>query len=423
MGEKRIIPQPPFRRRRETEMLAEAPAAVACVLWQYLRHLYDWADAGAAERRSLFVSEPRPWVLAKRSEAAISESAIAPALEVLGGFVREPFGTAGVEVAAACEQIARWADVRGYTETAIQFAEAATAFDGEQPRLANLSGRLTRNALDYSRAEVWLERGIGLARARHDWVEYTRGHLGAGILAMGQGREARARRHLNTASSIAMREGHEWLAAEAQHDLFQFVTVRGSYVDAEVHARRAFAWYPKHHPRFPFFVADVAFLLVCLRLPALAVPLLRRFVRVVPSPQNVLGYSLLVRGLAETGHVREYERARARLLKLLADHGEHEAAARWNLAHAEWAAGLRDEALENARRAVELAHGNHDAETEVLAARLVQALEAGVQPLGPCERRPERLRDLASALSSRLAEWSPTRRGRSPSISRADWAA
>lgn len=423
MGEKRIILKAPHRRRREAEMLAEAPPALACVLWQYVRHARDWADAGPVERPTLFVRQPKPWVTAKRIEAQAVEGELAGALDVLATLLHDPLGADTRQLAGACERIARWADARGYAETAIQFAEAAAVICPDQARLANLCGRLTRNAGDFPRAEVWFERGIGLARGRRNWVEYTRGHLGAGILAMGLGREARARRHFNTASSIAMREGHEWLAAEAQHDLFQFVTVRGNYVDAEVHARRALAWYPKHHPRLPFLAADVAFLMVCQRYYAPAVEILRPFVRTVEPPRNVLGYSLLVRALAGAGNHREFERRRARLLKLLAEHAEYEAAARWNLAQGELLLGERDAALANARRALELARARRDRETEVLAERLVAELEVGtVAPAEP-KRRDERSREFVGTLLRRLAEWSPTRRGRSPSLSRAEWAA
>lgn len=423
MGDRRIIPEPPFRRRREGEMLAEAPAALACVLWQYVRHLRDWAEAPPTERGLLFVREPKKWVLAKRREAQLCESELVWALGILDAFVGAPLQAVPSQVASACEKIARWAEALHFVETSIQFAEAAAVIDREDARFANLGGRITRNASDTLRAEVWFERAIGLARARRDWVEYTRAHLGAGILAMGLGREARARRHFNTASTIAMREGHEWLAAEAQHDLFQFVTVRGNYVDAEIHARRALAWYPKHHPRFPFFVADVAFLMVsqCHFTPA--VRLLRRFVRTVKPPHNILGYSLLVRGLAEAGQAQEYERTRIRLLKLIAAHKEHEAAARWNLAHAERAAGQWDAAVTDARAAAELARAQRDRETESLAERLLRELETRAPAPAELRRTDEQFRQLVDTLTSRLSEWSPTRRGRLPSLSRADWAA
>ncbi|HVG43598.1 MAG TPA: hypothetical protein VM890_02675, partial [Longimicrobium sp.] len=310
MGQKQIIPEPPpVQRRLDTAILGEAPPALAVVLWQYARHLRDWIDASAAEREALFNPEPPRWVAAKRKDARAGLPELAESLEAVEAALRAPLEIDHARLAEALERLARWAEAQGHAATAVQLAELSALVDREAPRLANLAGRLTRHAGDHARAEAWLERGIGLARRHRDWVEYTRGHLGAGILCMAAGREARARQHLNTASTIAMREGHEWLAAEAQHDLFQFMTVRGSLVDAEVHARRALAWYPKHHQRFPFFAADVAFLLVCQRHHGAAAVLLRAFVQVVKPPQNVLGFSMLVRALAAAGPAHEFERA------------------------------------------------------------------------------------------------------------------
>ena len=423
MGQKQIIPEPPpVQRRLDTAILGETPPALAVVLWQHARHLRDWIDASPAEREALFTPDPPRWVVAKRKEARAELPELAADLEVVEGVLRSPLDADRARLAAALERLARWAEARGHAATAVQLAELSALVDREEPRLANLAGRLTRNAGDHTRAEAWLERGIGLARRRRDWVEYTRGHLGAGILCMAAGREARASRHLNTASTIAMREGHEWLAAEAQHDLFQFMTVRGNLVDAEVHARRALAWYPKHHQRFPFFAADVAFLLVCQRHHAAAAALLRAFVQVVKPPQNVLGFSMLVRALAAAGPAQEFERTRARLLDLLRRHGEYEAAARWHLAYADRAAGRWESARANARTAAELAHAQQDGETERLARVLLAELEAGVPSPPELPRDDGKFTEWLAALTSRLERWSPTRRGR-PSRSRADWAA
>src|SRR6185436_14131864 len=108
-------------------------------------------------------------------------------------------------------------------------------------------------------------RGIGLARRASNGIEYTRGHIGYGILWQTLGRDRRARKHFATAANRAMKDGREWLAAEAQHDLMLMATERGHYGEAEAYARTALAWYPKYHERFPFFVADLAYLLVSER--------------------------------------------------------------------------------------------------------------------------------------------------------------
>lgn len=423
MGEKRIVPEPPATRRAESRILDEAPPALAVVLWQYVRHLSDWIDASVAERKALFHSAPPRWVSEKRREAHAVFPDIAANLMAVESVFDTPFTVDPRSAADAMDALARWAEARGYTETSIQFSELSARIDPADARRANLAGRLARNAGDYPRAETWLERGIGLGRRQKDWVEYTRGHLGAGILCMTVGREARARRHLNTASTIAMREGHEWLAAEAQHDLFQFMTLRGNWVDAEVHARRALAWYPKHHQRFPFFAADLGFLLVCQQHHSAAAALLRPFVRIVNPPHNVLGFSVLVRALASAGSRREFERMRSRLLDLIHRHPEHEAAARWNLAHADRAVGNWESAVANARAAADLARSVRDLQTEQAACALLAQLEAR-EPLPPEQLRTDgKFRELLASVVTRLENWSPTRRGRMPSRSRAEWAA
>jgi len=423
LGEKQIIPEPPARRRPDVKMLSEAPPGLAVVLWQFVRHLGDWLDTHPDERRGLFNPDPPEWIMEKRREARLLSGELAGELGAIEAVLQSPLDVDLPRLAEACERLARWGEREGHAETGIHFAELAARFAPEEPRLANLAGRLTRNANEYASAEVWLERGIGLARRRGDWVEYTRGHLGAGILCMWTASEARARRHLNTASTIAMREGHEWLAAEAQHDLFHFMAIRGHYVEAELHARRALAWYPKHHQRFPFFAADVAYLLVCQRHYSAATRLLRRFVELVDPPHNVLGLSLLGRALASAGEREEFERTRERLLELLHDHGEYEAGARWHLACAEWAAGRWDAAGTTARAAVELARARRDRELEQLARAALAEIDAGTPVPSELRRRDRKFTELIDTLVTRLLNWSPTRRGRSRSRSTADWAA
>jgi hypothetical protein len=221
-----------------------------------------------------------------------------------------------------------------------------------------------------------------------------------------------------------MREGHEWLAAEAQHDLFHFMTVRERFVEAELHARRALRWYPKHHPRFPLFVADVAFLLVCEQHYSAAAGLLSDVLQsVTHSGARAVITSLLARALAGSGRLKEYQRVRRAVVRSLTQPSEWEPAARWNLAEADRAAGQWDSAETNARAAVEAARARHDAETERFAVRLVGEIEKRVPPAGERSRNDEAFTNLIAALRSRLVEWAPTRRGRAPRITRKEWAA
>jgi tetratricopeptide (TPR) repeat protein len=359
----------------------------------------------------------------KRREAAVHAPELADALDAFENLRQHPRAVNEFFVASACDRVARWALSHGYSETAMHFSEASALIDRSNALHARIAGKLAREAGDFPRAEVWFERSVGLARKAGNWEEYTRAHLGAGIMFMALGREGRARKHFNTASTVAMREGHEWLAAEAQHDLFHFMTVRGRYTEGELHARRALAWYPKHNKRFPYFVADVAFLLVCKRHYTPAAKLLREFTRKVKPPHSVLGVSLFVRALACAGKAGEFGRQRDYLLRLLKNHKEYEAAARWNLAHGERAAGMWEAATENAQLAIELARVRPDTETEGLAQRLLNELGAGTAAAAEIDRTDQDFRDFINELLSRIADWSPTRRGRPPGESRDDWAA
>ena len=438
MGAKKKIPSPPSRRRHEVEILGleiikENPHQVlGAVLWQDLRHLRDWDDARPYEdgdisvpdsRGALFHANSPTWVLAKRSEAVTLAPELADALALFKALRSAPLKVDERRTADACEEVCKWAQVHKLTETAIQFAEAAAVVDRQSARRAVLAGKLTREAGDFPRAEVWFERGIGLGRRSGSWPEYIRGHLGMGIMFMNLGRVTRARRHFDTASAVAMREGHEKIAAEAQHDLFHFMTIQERYTEGELHARRALAWYPKHHERFPFFVADVAFLFVCRRRFGAAVHLLRGFVRTVKPPHNVLGLSLLVRALASAGQLREFRQRRERLLRLLSTHKEYESAARWNLAEGERAAEMWEAATINAQLALDLANARSDRETAAFAQRLLRELDARVRAPEAIRQTDAASRDLVQTLLGRLAEWSPTRRGRSPSRPKEDWAA
>ena len=164
MGDKHIIPQPPCRRRPEGGILSELPDSLGLVLWQDLRHLLDWAHTPQPRRAALFHPQSPAWVLAKRTEARLQAPELAAALDQLAVLTRTPLSVSPIALADACQEVAAWAEAREHTETAIQYAEAAAVLDPEEPRRANLAGRLNGNASDFPRAEVWFERGIGLAR-------------------------------------------------------------------------------------------------------------------------------------------------------------------------------------------------------------------------------------------------------------------
>jgi tetratricopeptide (TPR) repeat protein len=258
---------------------------------------------------------------------------------------------------------------------------------------------------------VWFNRGIGYAREQNDKVELTRGHLGYGTLYRLLDRVAEARRHLNSGSRIARRLGQPSLAAEAQHDLCILLLVRGHFAEAEKHAQTALRWYPKNHPRFPLFVADVAYLFVLRRNFAAAVRVLRGVIRTgehSPSTRSAI-LALYSRALAGAGHVDEAARQRRRVLRLLQRHQEWETLALWHLAEAERVSANRESAEAYASRALEIATDQGDHEMMTLTRRTLAAITAKQPAPPPVIRKDEEFRSFVETLGSRLAEWAPRR--------------
>jgi hypothetical protein len=136
----------------------------------------------------------------------------------------------------------------------------------------------------------------------------------------------------------------------------------------------------------------------------------------------VLGTSLLARAQAGAGQTREFARASRRLEALLATHQEHEAAARWNLAEGQRAAGMLVQAEANARTALELAMAARDTETERFVRTLLDQLQAETSP-PPVAEPPSSYVALVATLVARIRKWNPKRRGRSRSVPRQEWAA
>lgn len=407
----------------EAAILEEVPNVVGLVLWQNWRHLRDWISAEKQVRSRLFHEAVSGWVQGKRTEARMSEPAIARALSVFDDWVCSPAASGPDRLADACQQIVEWAEERAYGRTALLYAEAAALLQPEEPRRAILIGKLARNAGQLAPAERWFHHAITVARRRSRWEEYIRGHLGLGILYMLTKKDHRARKHFSAASARANREGYEWLAGEAQHDLFQFMTVRGHYDAAEAHARAALSRYPKNNPPVPFLAADVAYLMICKHQYSHAIELLRGFLRIVKAPpDNVLGLSMFVRALAAAGHSRKFQRMRRQLLRVELSATRFEAAALWHLAEAERAMRQWEPAAQHSQAALELALAERDLETAQSARETLRkvAARAAVTPEVPCHDPQDS--EFVAQLASRLREWAPTKRGRPRRRPPEDWS-
>ena len=407
----------------DTGILRELPNVVGLVLWQNLRHTHDWVQTTGDKRNSLFhrTDAQAAWVREKRAEARRTTPELAAALTTFETWLRSPEAVPNAALADACEMIARWAYTQGFVDTGAHYAEAAAQI--EPPNLGRTiaAAKMARDSGDMKRAERWFGLVIVTARSGKQWEEYIRANLGLGILFMLTKQDQRARKHLEHAAKKARREGYEWLAAEAQHDLFQFMTIRGNYEAAEVHARKALEWYPKNNPRLPFLVADAAFLLILRRHYSEAVELLRHFLRAKDKPpQNLLGLSMFVRALGAMGQRRKFERMRRKLLREIPQ-TTVEAAARWHLAEGERAMGRWQQASEEAAESLSLSLARQDAETAEFARWTLGEVEARRPvPVEVARAAPE-VTEFVRLVTSRLAEWAPTKRGRPRRRPPEDW--
>jgi tetratricopeptide (TPR) repeat protein len=408
MGEERVIPPPPRARHREGEILNEVRTAAGLVLWQDVRHLRDWAESAPEVRARLF-NPPTRNVLEKRKDARACAGELAGALDTFAELTANPLTIDPRVLGAACDEVVEWALEREYTHTAIEWAEVAAIVEPTNPKRANVAGRVTRNANEFDRAEVWFKRGIGLAREQENVPEQVWGHLGYGRLCHELGWVEGARKHLGRGSQLAWKKGPPSLAASAQHDLTLTLTVRGHLSEASERAQRALLWYPKNHPRLPYFAADVALMLVLGSRFSAAAKLLRVVLRTVelPSARAVI-LALAARAFAGMGEPEESAVLRRRSLKLLEQHGQREQVARWHLADGRRLAGNWSAAESEAHETLAFAIERNDRETERMTRTLIRLIE---------ERRTVRpkptghLRDFLRLLVGRLEEWSP-RRGR-----------
>lgn len=149
---------------------------VGFAVWTALSRIRIWAES-SDDQQGLFPSGGGG--RGGRSLRSYVESADADLEKALVAFDRlfdRRSAPSTAEWVTACKRMTLWAEKSGHVETAMQFAEAASALDPENPRLANLAGRVSRRAGERGRAEVWYCRAIGLC-ARESGPSRVRGRI------------------------------------------------------------------------------------------------------------------------------------------------------------------------------------------------------------------------------------------------------
>jgi tetratricopeptide (TPR) repeat protein len=261
-----------------------------------------------------------------------------------------------------------------------------------------------------SRAELFYERAITLARRTRRWRTYVRAHLGKGAVKKALGDWNAARAHYYTAARAALSlSGEKWLAAQTQHDLLALAAEEGALEEALIHGRQALDWYPRHHVRIPALVHDLAFVLVRMGLFSPAVPLLSAVMRAnIPPADQVIGWSTLARATAGSGDTLEYRTSAERVLRLVALFDVHAAAAFDNLAWGACFLGLWSDARQYAARSLEIAARRVQTEAIENARRALAAADTQTIPAQPAPsdgRFLAELQHLATDAERRLLVW------------------
>jgi tetratricopeptide (TPR) repeat protein len=237
-------------------VLEEIGGLLGSLVWGTLRSVTAWVDTPVEDRPGMFPEDAARRRMAEVLEAA-PPAAIEGALIDLASLLERPGDVDPAAIGVACTRIARWADDRAHPQTAAQFHQVAANACLANAEYAFAAARAARDLADYSRAEVWLQRAVGLSRQTARWDVYTKCFLSFGTMFRRRGNLPAARRAAERARRRAVRHGFQHLQAAASHDLLVLASTSGKLDQAEAHARDAMRLYPADDPRLHALAHDV----------------------------------------------------------------------------------------------------------------------------------------------------------------------
>lgn len=418
-GKQRRQPQhhqltaPPLWPRDEWSILSSGVCDdIALLLWHYARSVRLWATTPVSDRVALF-SPPAAETAEWEADTAERCETVAQALRTIGAVVRYPDLIQGPPIAAACGEVATWADAAGRLGVALEFAEAAALIDSEAARPAADAGHLATRLAAYDRSWIWLTRCVKLARRAKDWEWYVRGHIRFGIMLYELGQHARARPHYWRATRAALDSGRRTLAGKAQHDLLLIEAEAGSYLSGEKCARRVLEYYPRVYERIPHFVHDYAYLLVRHGYYAPALPLAEAVLAWITQPfERIAVLATLARAGAGLADRAQYEHACAELMPIAEETEINTAAALVAAAEGATAWSEWDRARTLALRARTIAEKRREGDPLRRANALLARIKRREMP-NPGEAPPAvaRIDEIAAACMRRLNVQRAPKRG------------
>jgi tetratricopeptide (TPR) repeat protein len=360
-----------------TEILSEYTGELGLVLWQAVRDISLWSSVTPPDARAGLFGPNAGKRRAASIAAADPDSEIAPALATVARILEDPAGTSSEQVMLACREISQWADSRGTLATALAFAQAA-AFACPGNAASGLRvGQVARRRTEYARAETWFRRTIGLARQARDWASYAEAFSALGNLYMQRGNLPVARQLFIRAYRAAKRHSLRSLQANSLHNLFVIAARSGQHDEAEALARTAFEAYDSENPRLPVFAHDVAYFWAERGqfVPALSVA--RALLPHMTNPVDRLcGLGSIARAAGGAGDREAYEEVRPEIWKVVRspDGGEVAAGALTDVARGAASLGDWTEAEEAAAAAEEFASARQQAEVELTAQAILDAV-------------------------------------------------
>lgn len=255
-------PAPPRRTVRSAmeglEILTEAAAPLAGLLWTSYRFVSLWNDAPRATRAEL--ADPaveRRWV-AEVVAAGLPREVEEP-LITLGAVLRAPVEADPTAVALALRALVHHCWREEWRSTGALLAESAARVVPGDAGAVHQAGRAARLAGWEREAEAWFRHGLSTARRRRSGADAALFLASLGNAAIRRGNLRLAERlHLRALRAARRSSSGERLGA-AMHDLFVVATMRGDQRAVERWAQAALDHYGPNHSATPVIIHDLAY--------------------------------------------------------------------------------------------------------------------------------------------------------------------
>jgi len=354
-------------------VLEEIGGLLGSLVWSTLRSVTAWVDTPVEDRLGMFPEDAARRRMAEVLEAS-PPAVIEGALFDLVNILEQPAEADPAAVGVACTRVARWSEESGNKRAAAQFYQAAANSCPTNPKYALSAARAARDLTDYVRAEIWLQRAVGLARQGGYWDIYSETFLAYGIMMRRRGNMPAARRQLDRALKRATRHGYGDIRARISHELFVTEFEREAYEAAEVWASEAVAAYSANDPGLIRLSNDLAHIWICRGKHSEALRVLVALAPAVPHhlQPHLLGSTAWAAG--GSGNRQVYQTARGQLGAFGSDLGVAEA---WTeVARGALCLALPDEARLAVETALRIAATRGEHRIEFLAEELLATCES-----------------------------------------------